>query len=300
MLALYRKEVKQFIVWWWLESDYDLDDVQQLDECLVGYSFYNSLTKARTSTLLAAVSLALPTVRKSLPWFRLVTEETIRQVATKHSLGMPRTAALVLSVMISQTLSPRAGALLLIQQGRGLRPGEALSLRPQSITLPGDTLYNKGMLTLGLRGGTKSGRPEFVLLEPAQHSLEIALAEWLRNCTNIYDTLSLNLSVSGYAKLLNRGCAMCQLPVYTPHGARAGYVSDAAIRGETLPEIMKVTRHQAVKSLQSYMDSVNHLQQLHAGPVRRWTEVARLIQQYPDRFFPQLSATPKLNPLKLV
>ena len=275
-----------------------LDLWRELDEALVSYCWHNCLTKARVSSLHAAIALALPPSKGHLPWLKIINEESIKQSATIHTLGMPRAVALVIAAVMSQNVSQRIGAIVIIQQGRGLRPSEALTLEPQAISLPPD--YNVGMLTLGIKNGTKSGRPEYVLMDPAEHVLEISLSGWLRSITAPGASVSKDLSVTSYTKLIKRTCTIAQLPSYSAHGPRAGFVSDAALRGIPMSEIQTVTRHAATKSLRIYLDTVNHVNQLSAGPVRRWNKVAQYIASCPQLFFPQLASGPVLDPLKLV
>ena len=297
---MYQREVRYFLEYWWIETDYNLDEWPELDECAVSYCHYNNLPRARVSTLHAAIALALPLSKGRLLWLKMINEESIKQSFIKHALGMPRTAALILGVIISQMISQRVGALLVVQQGRGLRPSEVLTLESASITLPGDNVYRRGMLTLGLRGATKSGRPEYVLLDPQEHQLELSLCAWMRRIGRPNETISLNLSVSGFTKIIQSGCSIAQLPKYSGHSGRAGFVSDEALKGVPLSKIQETTRHSAPKTLRTYLDTVNHMQQLQHEPVRKWAQVARLIASYPHQFFPQIANGPVLDPLKLV
>ena len=299
-LAGYRTEVAAFIRWWQSQSELNLDIAEELDEALCTYHATFRLSKARSLSLQAGVHLALPGMRRRLPWMKMVCEELVGYAVASHSLAMPEAAMLILSVAISQGYSQMIGALLRVQHSRGLRPAEVLTVMPEAILLPEETLYQVGMICIGYKARTKVGRPQYVLFQPSKMPVETALLRWMKNSTSPGTTCSTGLSVPSYSRVISKYCKILQLPHYTAHGARAGFVSDQALRGETAEKIMSVTRHASLQSLRVYMDVVSHMRQVHEGPLKRWLSVAQLIQQYPQKFYPQLSNGPVLNPFTLL
>ena len=281
------------MVWWWLHSDIDIETSRGLDEALVTFHMAEGLAKGRSLALFAGVELALPHVKRQLPWYKLVVEDASKQQGVYHALGMPRVAALVLSVYLSQTVSALIGACVYIQQARGLRPSEILNLLGGAINLPEDNMYRVACLTLGMGGATKSGRPEFVMLETeSEDPICLYLCRWLKHVTPAGSTVSRNLSVSAYSSVISKASVQLEMPRYTAHGPRAGFVSDQTLKGVPRQTIKQITRHSSDKSLGVYIDSISHLNQLHSGPLRVWIDTARLIETYPQAFFPQLTTKP--------
>ena len=285
-------------MWWFQNSELDLDDVHQLDEALATYHALHKLSKVRTSNLLAGIERALPAVKRQLPWFKMISQDSIVYAMASHALSMPLSACLPIAVVLSQKFSARIGALVVIQHSRGLRPGEALSLEPTSVTLPEESIYNTGLLSLGLRSSTKVGRPEFVVLPPSECFLAIKLLRWLKSVTPAGQSFSLKLSVQSYSRKIRATSIEMGLPPYTGHSPRAGYVSDACLLGHSRDQIKTVTRHSSDASLKVYMDAVSHMWQVHSGPVQRYVHVAKLISKFPEKFFPQLAVGPVLDPMR--
>ena len=278
-----------FLEWWFHHSELDLDDVNQLDEALATYHAIYRPSKVRTANLLAGVERALPMGKRQLTWFKMITQDSIQFASATHALSMPLAACLPLAVVISQRYSARIGALVLIQHSRGLRPGEVLGMEPASVTLPEESIYNTGLISLGIRSSTKVGRPEFVVLPPSECFLAIKLLRWLKSITPPHLTFSLKLSVQSYSNCIRKTAVEMGLPPYTGHSPRAGYVSDACLLGHSRDRIRTVTRHSSDATLKVYMDAVSHLRQVHAGPVSRYVHVSRLISQYPEKFFPRIA-----------
>ena len=271
-------------MWWYRSSELDLDDPHQLDEALATYHALHKPSKVRTSNLLAGVERALPAVKRQLPWFKMISQDSIMFAMAQHALSMPLAACLPIAVVISQRFSARIGSLIVIQHSRGLRPGEALGLEPTSVTLPEESIYNMGLLSLGLRSSTKVGRPEFVVLPPAECFLAIKMLRWLKSITPVGQTFSLKLSVQSYSRKIRSTSVEMGLPPYTGHSPRAGFVSDACLLGRSRDQIKSVTRHSSDASLKVYMDAVSHMRQVHQGPVQKYVHTAKLISKFPESF----------------
>ena len=299
-LVGYKKEVSAFVAWWQKNSDLSLEVAEELDEAVCTYHATYRLSKARSLSLQAGIHLALPSMKRKLPWLKMVCEELVGYSVAAHSLAMPRVAMLILSVAISQSYSQMIGSLLRIQHSRGLRPSEILTVVPEAILLPEETLYATGMLTVGFKARTKVGRPQYVLFPPAQMPVEIALLRWAKHNTPPGTTCSKGLSVPSFSRVISRYCKLLNIPHYTAHGARAGFVSDQALEGQTAEHIMSITRHSSLQSLRVYMDVVSHMRQVHEGPLCKWLQVAKLIQQHPHKFYPQLSNGPVLSLFSLM
>ena len=156
------------------------------------------------------------------------------------------------------------------------------------------------MICIGFKSRTKVGRPQYVLFKPSELPVEVELLRWIKHSTQAGDTCSRGLSVPSYSRTIGKYCTLLKLPHYTAHGPRAGFVSDQALQGRTADQIMSVTRHSSVQSMRVYLDVVSHLRQVHEGPLCRWLQVAKLIQQFPRRFYPQLTPHPLINPCQIV
>jgi len=280
-------EVKAFNTWLQNEPSW-LDDLDDLDEALVQYSFEHKLSKSRVGNLYAGVALAIPKARHKLPWLGAVLHGLQRLAPSMHTLPMPRPAALVLAVVLAQHGHLFASVVLIVQSAFGLRPSEALSITPASIVFPLSSFYEAGLIVLKHGSKTKSGRPESVRLFRGVHQLELALLHWCTLIASSSQTIAGNLTTSGYTSLLAKFSALLDLPPYSGHSARAGFATDQSMAGMSVNDIMNVTRHQCSKSLATYVDNASNVAQTTWGKVAPWVPTAKLIQQHPEQWFPQL------------
>ena len=108
-------------------------------------------------------------------------------------------------------------------------------------------------------------------------------------CTPLNQTYSQDITTQQYGRAIQQSSAALKLPQYSGHSARAGFVSDAALSGKTIDQIIAVTRHASVASLKVYLDVVAHMNQVHKGPLTKWIPVAQHIKREPWLYFPQLS-----------
>ena len=126
-------------------------------------------------------------------------------------------------------------------------------------------------------------------MNPQEHALEIALLRLLCMSTPSTQRMFGSLTVQSYGSIIKKACKKLFLPLYSAHSARAGFVTDAVLRGMSYADIMQVTRHQHLKSLIAYCDTVSSVTQAHNGNLKLWAQVALAIQRQPAAFFPQLS-----------
>ena len=232
--------------------------------------------------------MAVPQARHQLPWSQSVMLGLQRMTPSMHSLPMPRPAALVLAVFLAQRGLFRLSIVLVLQSAFGLRPSEALAITPASIVFPNTSYYNCGLIVFKLGSKTKSGRPESVRIFPKLHQLEIALLQWCVVNGPASAPISANVSVSSYSAAINKHSRLLNLPPYSGHSARAGFVSDMSLAGWTDSEIMTVTRHQSVKSFAVYQDNASNVAQTCWGKVSPWISRSKDIAAAPQNFFPQL------------
>ena len=282
----------KFISWNQWEC-YDLETAHALDVALVTYAAEAELSKVQMAYLHAGVELALPSCKGQLHWLHSCNLGMLNSQPAVHTLAMPRAAALLIGVTLSQMGHPWMGALVVIQQARGMRPGEVLNLLGKDVTLPEDGVYNVGMLTLRQ---TKAGRAQAVRLDPQQHGLELALLRYCRKHTPSESKISRGVTVSSYSGYIRRTARRLGLPDYTSHSPRAGFVSDSWLRGDDFVLIRETGRWLSDRTLRLYCDAVSTIHQAHAGPLRQWINVAQCIEQQPSRFFPQLSFKHVVNP----
>ena len=107
--------------------------------------------------LIAFVEWVLPQYKQQLNWSHSVANAWQGAVPIKHTVPLPRFLALVAGVDIALHENPRVGAMLVLQQRKGWRPNEAVRMRPQDISLPGDG-WSSAVVRLGEGRGTKLRR----------------------------------------------------------------------------------------------------------------------------------------------
>ena len=136
---------------------------------------------------------------------------------------------------------------------------------------------------------TKVGRAQFVILPPEECTLALHMLRWLKRNTDTRMPFALGATTTHFTKAIQKSSKELGLPPYTGHSGRAGFVSDQALKGKSVEQIMTITRHSSVASMKVYMDAVTHAQQVHHGPVARWVDPAIVIERNPHLFFPQLA-----------
>ena len=100
-MKIYRHEVTLFNAWC-ASGNYHTDDLTDLDECLVHYVHEMHLSKTRVGNLYAGVALALPRAKKNLPWLLAVLNGMQHMLPAPHTLPMPKLAAIIIAVHLSQ------------------------------------------------------------------------------------------------------------------------------------------------------------------------------------------------------
>jgi len=110
-----------------------------------------------------------------------------------------------------------------------------------------------GMLMLGVRRGTKYGRSQAVrVTDPFILWVMRLLTAVVASPT---EPLAGLRCLGGYAYCFDLAVRALQLPLhFTPHGLRAGFVTDQWGHGVALEEIATVTRHISYRSLRIYLD----------------------------------------------
>ena len=148
----------------------------EVDRAVVRFAQERKMTKARLDNLCAALRRGMPSPKGNLSWAEMHIKHIMRCTPPMHKVPMLRFVALVVGYTMAIDGFARAGGLLILQAYTGLRPGEILSLRREDL-IPGKRGFNNGnaVLALGRKVGTKSGRPQFVVIHASEDATAIAL-----------------------------------------------------------------------------------------------------------------------------
>ena len=260
----YRREGREFVVY----LDYHgvaPELAMEWDDLLVEYKNGVDLpegmsapTRSKFEKLLASVEKILPHFKGELCLSHAILNAWKVAFAPVHTVPMvPRWGVVVCDGLLRHG-HPRAAGVLYLQFMHGLRPGEAFGLTPMALVLPEESrsTMGKGVIILGMKKGTKAGRQQTVLVDDP---LSLALLRAFRQTVASSDLLSDIRSLTGLSSLMRRAVLDRNLPMpgWTPHSGRAGYATDAYLRGVTLARIAEICRWQSIKTLRIYLDAAS-------------------------------------------
>ena len=177
----------------------------------------------------------------------------------RHTVPLGKGVAKLIMVHFASWGFLRLGIGVILQTETGLRPSELLRLRPEDFLFPeeeGSNLRVRPLrIGLGIRGGTKVKRAQFVLLDKRCWRLVRVLR--VLKLSTPQGLLVFPESYSTFRLLLRRVEAQLGLSVgWTPHSGRAGYASDSRAEGVPFEEVREQGRWQSDSSLRRYLDIV--------------------------------------------
>ena len=159
-----RRALNDFLGWAGQHNHPDPQSVHELDALLLAY-LYSGISTSKFRVLLAAVEKALPAAKKRLVYASAHIIDLGRRMPPRHTVPLSYIAAAGTAwVLASRNGQPRVAALLLLQTFTGFRPSEALQLQRQHL-VPGHMNQSSpgtAVILLGVKHGTKIGRPQFV------------------------------------------------------------------------------------------------------------------------------------------
>lgn len=265
-LALYQKALLVFLGWCALHS-VTLDDVEDIDDWLVEWSLDTSVGISAFSRTIAAVELILPHAIGRLPTAKSVLKGMQLQHKTKHHVPLMPNMLLVFAVMLAALRGGRAASTLVLQGSRGLRPSEALNVRPGDIFLPPD---GDLVISLGAKLGTKVNRPQAIVVHPGRDDRAIEAARRLTLTTPEGQNCS-QMSYREYAQLSVRVSTLLKLKErVTAHGPRPGWATSELMKGTPQPDIQAMGRWASAESLRTYLDAVSAAAQRVADQNSIW------------------------------
>ena len=156
-LSRYRAALRPFTDWA-LSEGWDPVAPEDWDDALLEYKALHtdSLTKAKFTTLVAALEFFLPPVKGKLCWTHTMLGGWSRRTKTRHTVPVTKRPATLLAVHMASRGKPRLGLALMIQDRTGLRPGELLALLPEHVLFPEDqgdwSSSTPTVLVLGAKG----------------------------------------------------------------------------------------------------------------------------------------------------
>lgn len=256
-LVLYQKALLVFLGWCALHS-VTLDEVEDIDDWLVEWSLDTNVGISAFSRTIAAVELILPQAKGRLLTAKSVLKGMQLQHKTKHHVPLMPNMLLVFAVMFGALRGGPAASTLVLQGSRGLRPSEALNVRPEDIFLPPDGALNEPtIISLGAKLGTKVNRSQAIVLHPGRDDRAIEGARRLKLTTPEGQNCS-QMSYREYAQLFVRVSAHLSLKErVTAHGPRPGWATSELMKGTPQPDIQAMGRWASAESLRTYLDAVS-------------------------------------------
>ena len=260
-VALYQKAVATFLADPAVRCRC-LDTVPALDEALVAFATVRDLSRPKLERLVAAVEAVLPQAKGKLVWVRALLRAWARLRPPRHSPPLPWRGAVAVAWHLALSGFPRLAGVALLQWAAGLRPSEALNLRQVDLLPPerNVTSPNVALLALGVRLGTKVGRPQCAHLSTREAPEAVAVVRAFCGTTAPDELLAGSpVGVGEYGRRLRRSFAALGLGRFGfgPHSLRAGWASEMRLRGMPIAELKERGRWASDSSLRVYLDQIS-------------------------------------------
>jgi integrase len=263
----YRRYLAPFLSWLWYHElqpgePWEFDDL--LTEWRLGVDPHplavpSKPSKHQFEKCVAAIERVLTTYKGHLPLSRAALSGWHVMVRPQHTLALlPRWGRVVMYGLLLLD-RPRVAAGLFFQFQRGLRPGEALSLEGRHLVLPEEvpSTDGAGILLLGVRRGTKSGRPQSVLVRDEE---TLAVMRAIRRIVLPTEKIMGVRDCGVFTGHIRSGAQRMQLekPGWTSHSGRAGFATHWYLKEgpQVIPELCDVCRWASVRSMRVYLDVV--------------------------------------------
>ena len=256
--SVYRGYVQRFMAFM-VERKLSCRYTNEIDQGAVAFIRKFALSPAQASTLLAAIERAYPAAKWKLPYAHSLAKVLGEDRPPKHTLPEPWECAVALGQWMAMQGLPRLAGVHLIQWGCGLRPSEAITLRSHQIVLPEENPVKArrlGYWILGPKAGTKSGRPQFVLVDAGRSPVVMAVMRRFRRTTPSASLLTSINDVPAYNRVLRRGCVALGIPLFTSHGPRAGWATAERLSGRDFRELQEAGRWESDRSVRRYLDAL--------------------------------------------
>ena len=229
----------------------------ELDEWLVLYRREAVLTRSKLETTLAGIQFFAPCLRGHLPLTKKVIKGLAIEFPSKHAFPMLSRSAKFIACKMADEGEYRLGVCMLLQQATGLRPSEMLGLREHDLLRPNE-LVPRYVLRLGTNVGTKVGREQTAFFDPDQDPVLAMLLFRLLRATPEQGFLA-NCGYDHYRRVLSRLSALLGVH-YSPHSCRAGFATEAIIKGELPAVVQRRGRWYSEASFLVYIDVATAMQ----------------------------------------
>jgi hypothetical protein len=269
--------------------------VEEMDDFLVEWRNDNIWSAPPSKTTfknaLAAIEKVYPRYKGELLMSRAALSGWKVLVKPSHTVPMSRPWAFLLGIHLSRSGLGRLGALLILQYLQCCRPSEVLTLTSESIATVSevaqmglDYVVDRGILFLGARTGTKSGRPQSSIVT---NRIAHKILNHFRKTTAPGELLSSHRSLSAYNKWIKWAAAAYNVAEigWTAHSPRAGYASDAAITGKGFTETREHGRWQSDRTLRGYLDVMSVMGGEVAHRLQGMAHLVTDIQELFDQLF---------------
>ena len=229
----------------------------ELDEWLVLFRREASLTRSQFEVTLAGIQFVAPRLKGKLPLAKKVVKGLTIEYPAKHAFPMLSRSARFIASKMAAGREHRLGVCMLLQQATGLRPSEMLGLREHDIIRPSE-FVPRYVLRLGTNVGTKVGREQTAFFDPEQDPVLAMLLFRLLRSTPEQGQLAA-CGYDHYRRVLARHSA-CLGVLYSPHSCRAGFATEAIIKGEAPTLVQRRGRWASEASFLVYIDVATALQ----------------------------------------
>jgi len=229
--------------------------------------------------MIAGIEKTMPYLRWKLPVAKGRLGTLSRTHAVVHTVPMNFDCCLAIALWIALAGRPRVAGVLILQWAVGLRPSEAITLEGQMLTIPeqnpgGGGAQAAAVIALQPRKGTKSGRPQFVLLQEENCPEGMAVLRRMAATTPRGTRLSSITTTTELGRLIRKACLALSLPIFTAHSPRAGWATTQRLRGRPFLELMEDGRWESPSSLRRYLDAVTAISvdqaTTHISPTAVW------------------------------
>ena len=293
-----------------LRNDAAPSSAAELDEWLVLYRREASLTRSQFEVTLAGVQFFAPSLRGHLPLSKKVIKGLVIEYPSKHAFPMLSSSAKFIATKMATEGEHRLAVCMLLQQATGLRPSEMLGLRNHDVLRPSD-LVPRYVLRLGTCVGTKVGREQTTFFDPEQDPMLAMLLFRLLRSTPEQSSLAA-CGYDHYRRVLARLSALLGVH-YSPHSCRAGFATEAILRGDAPQLVQRRGRWASEASFLVYIDVATveigdasedePSEQLHNSPERAvatrrsraMTPPPRVVQARPAGRRPKIDGTSVLS-----
>ena len=245
----YQRAVEKFEIFL-LVNDAAPSSAAELDEWLVLFRREASLTRSQFEVTLAGIQFVAPRLKGKLPLAKKVVKGLVIEYPAKHAFPMLSRSARFIASKMAAEREHRLGV-------SGLRPSEMLGLREHDIIRPSE-FVPRYVLRLGTNVGTKVGREQTAFFDPEQDPVLAMLLFRLLRATPEQGQLAA-CSYDHYRRVLARHSA-CLGVRYSPHSCRAGFATEAIIKGEAPTLVQRRGRWASEASFLVYVDVATALQ----------------------------------------